>query len=68
MRILRWISGNVRKNRIHTKELFLKIWVAPIDEKKRESHLKLFIHIQRRVINVILLSSSTSFLYYYFYL
>ena len=47
MRRLRWISGNTPKDRIQNEELHLKIGVAPIDEKMRESRLRWFGHIQR---------------------
>jgi hypothetical protein len=36
IRMLRWISGNTRKDKIQTKENCLKIRVTPIDEKMRE--------------------------------
>ena len=32
MRMLRWISGNVRKKKIRVREIRLKIRVNPIDE------------------------------------
>ena len=36
---------------MENEEIFLKIGVAPIDEKMRESCLRWFGHVQRRVIN-----------------
>ena len=51
MQMLRWMSENIRKNRIQNKEIHLKIRVTPIDEKMRESHLRWFGHVQRRAIN-----------------
>ena len=34
------ISGNRRKDRIQNEEIFLKIGVAPIDEKMRRVRLR----------------------------
>ena len=45
MRMLRWISGNAWKYRVRNKEIYLKIEVAPINEKKRESCLRWFGHV-----------------------
>ena len=36
---------------MENEEIFLKIGVAPIDEKMRESCLRWFGHVQRRAIN-----------------
>ena len=47
IRMLRWISGNTRKDKIQTKENCLKIRVTPIDEKMRESCLSWFGHVHR---------------------
>ena len=51
MRIPRWISGNTQKDIIWNEEIRLKIGVAPINEKMRESHLRWFGYMQRRVTN-----------------
>ena len=40
MRMLRWISGNINKNRIRNEEISLKIGIAFIDEKMRENYLR----------------------------
>jgi hypothetical protein len=40
MGMLRWISGNKRKDGIQNEEIRLKIRMAPIDEKMRESRLR----------------------------
>ena len=51
MRILRLISGNIGKYEIRNEEISLKIGVSLIEEKKmRESQLRLFGRIQKRVI------------------
>ena len=39
MRMSKWIGGNIMKDRMLNEEICLKIDVAPIDEKMRESHL-----------------------------
>ena len=52
MWMLKWKSGNIRKDRIQNEEIHLKIGVAPIDGKMRESHLRWFGHVQRRAIYV----------------
>ena len=49
--MLKWISGNTWKDRIQNEKINLKIGVAPIDKKMRESRLKRFDHVQRRPIN-----------------
>lgn len=51
IRMLRWINGNKRKNRIRNEGIHLKIEVTPIDEKMRKSRLRWFVHVQRRPIN-----------------
>ena len=40
MRILRWINGNMHKDLIQNGEILLKIGVAPIDEKMKESYFR----------------------------
>ena len=51
MRMLRWISGNTRNDRIQNEEIFLKIGVASIDGKMRENHLRWLGHVQKIVTN-----------------
>ena len=57
LRILRWITGKTQKDMISNEEIRLKIRVAPIDEKMRESCLKWFGHVQKRVINTLMRKS-----------
>ena len=40
MRMLKWISGNIQKNRMQNEEIRLKIGVAPIDKNMQESRLR----------------------------
>ena len=40
MIMLRWISGNTRKDRIPKEEIFLMIRVASIDENMGKSYLR----------------------------
>ena len=49
--MLRWKSGHRRKYRIQNGEICLKVCVASIDAKKRESHLRQFGQVQIRTIN-----------------
>jgi hypothetical protein len=51
MRMLRYISGNIRKDMIRNEKIRLKIGVTSIDEKMRECHLRWFGHVQGREIN-----------------
>ena len=41
------VSGNRRKDRVQNEEIFLKIGVAPINEKMRKMRLRWFGHVQR---------------------
>jgi hypothetical protein len=53
LRMLRWISRNIRKDRIRNEEIFLKIGMTPINEKMRENHLRWFGHVQRIVVSAL---------------
>ena len=57
MRILIRIYENTRKHRIRNEKIFFKITMAPIVEKIRESHLRQFYHIQRKMINELVRKS-----------
>jgi hypothetical protein len=48
MRMLRWICGHTRKDRIRNDDIRDKIGVAPIQEKLVQHRLRRFGHIQRR--------------------
>ena len=47
MRILRWMSGYTRKNKIRNKVIRNKIRVVPIEEM-RETRIRWFDHVRRR--------------------
>jgi hypothetical protein len=48
MRMLRWICGHTRKDRIRNNDIMDKLGVAPIQEKLVQHRLRWFGHIQRR--------------------
>jgi hypothetical protein len=49
MRMLRWICGHTRKDRIRNDDIMNKLGVAPIQEKLVQYSLRWFGHIQRRL-------------------
>ncbi|KAJ7957676.1 Retrovirus-related Pol polyprotein LINE-1 [Quillaja saponaria] len=53
IRMLRWMTGHTRKDRIRNEEIRKKVEVAPIEEKMRENCLCRFGHIQCRLMNTI---------------
>jgi len=48
MRILRWMCGNTRRDKVRNEDIRTKIGVTPIKEKKRVNRLRLFGHVRRR--------------------
>jgi len=48
MRMLRWICGHTRLDKIRNKVIRDKIRVATIEDKIREARLRWFRHIRRR--------------------
>jgi hypothetical protein len=48
MRMLRWICGHTRKDRIRNDNIRDKLGVAPIQEKLVQHRLRWFGHIQQR--------------------
>ncbi|XP_070007691.1 uncharacterized protein [Nicotiana sylvestris] len=48
MRMLTWMCGNTKMDKIRNDDIREKVRVAPIDDKMREARLRWFGHIQRR--------------------
>jgi hypothetical protein len=48
MRMLRWIYGHTRRDRIRDDDIHDKLRVTPIQEKSVQHRLRWFGHIQRR--------------------
>ena len=48
MRMLRWICGHTRRNRIRNDDIRERVRVAPIEEKLVQHRLRWFGHLQRR--------------------
>ncbi|XP_070006676.1 uncharacterized protein [Nicotiana sylvestris] len=51
MRMLRWMCGHCRMDKIRNDDIREKVCVAPIDDKMREARLRWFGHIQRRSLD-----------------
>jgi hypothetical protein len=48
MRMLRWICGNIRRDRVRNYDIRKRLGVAPVEEKLVQHRLIWFGHIQRR--------------------
>ena len=46
MRMLRWMCGNTRKDKVRNEDIRTKIGIAPIEEKMRENRLWCFGHVR----------------------
>jgi hypothetical protein len=49
MRMLRWICGNTRRDRVRNDDIRDRLGVTPVEEKLVQHHLRWFGHIQRRL-------------------
>jgi len=48
MRMLRWICGHTRRDRVRNDDIRDRLDVAPIEEKLVQQRLRWFGHVQRR--------------------
>jgi len=51
MRMLRWMCGHTRPDKIRNVDIWEKVGVAPMDDRMREERLRWFGHVQRRSID-----------------
>ena len=48
MRMLRWICGNMRRDKVRNEDIRTKIGVTSIQKKMRENRLRWLDHVRRR--------------------
>ncbi|XP_070046656.1 uncharacterized protein LOC142169634 [Nicotiana tabacum] len=53
MRMLRWMCGHTRKDKIRNKVIRDKVGVASVEDKLRELRLRWFGHVRRREIDAM---------------
>ncbi|XP_070055544.1 uncharacterized protein [Nicotiana tomentosiformis] len=60
MRMLRWMCGHTRKDRIRNEVIRDKVGVAFVEDKLRESRLRSFGHVKRRDIDALMVRKRTA--------
>ena len=53
MRMIRWMCGFTRLDRIRNVAIRERVGVAPLEDKLRESRLRWFGHVKRRCVNAL---------------
>ncbi|XP_070012486.1 uncharacterized protein LOC142162397 [Nicotiana tabacum] len=53
MRVLRWMCGHTRKDKIRNETIKDNVGVASVEDKLRESNLRWFGHVRRRDIDAL---------------
>ena len=48
VRMLRWMCGNTRRDKVRNEDIRIEIDVTSIEENMRENHLRWFGHVRRR--------------------
>jgi hypothetical protein len=56
MRMLRWICGNKRRDRVRNDDIRERLRVAPVEKKLVQHHLRWFGHIQLRLTEALIRS------------
>nr|XP_033512780.1 uncharacterized protein LOC108945535 [Nicotiana tomentosiformis] len=51
MRMLRWMCGHTRLDKIWNEDIRVKVGVAPMEDKMREVRLRWFRHVRRRSLD-----------------
>ncbi|KAL6568073.1 hypothetical protein OROHE_003757 [Orobanche hederae] len=51
MRMLRWMFGHTKKDRLETEVIRENVRVASIEDKMMENRLRLFDHVRRRHVD-----------------